>query len=59
MFINYSTNNRRKSIHGSKNNLTSVDPNPRLYQEPRGIKSPLVQTSLSAIPEKRFAPGEI
>ena len=35
------------------------DPNPRLYQAPRGIKSPEVQTSFSAIPEKRFAPREI
>ena len=37
---------------------SSVDPNPRLYQESRGIKSPVVQTS-NAIPEKRFAGREI
>ena len=30
---------------------TSIDPNPRLYQEPRGIKSLELQTFLSVILE--------
>ena len=38
---------------------SSVDLNPRLYQESRGIKSPVMQTSLNAILEKRFAGREI
>ena len=39
--------------------LTSVDPNPRLYQAPRGIKSPEVQTSSQVLHSRRFAAREI
>ena len=33
---------------------TSVDPNRRLYQAPRGIKYAKVQTYLNAIPQERY-----
>ena len=48
----YDENIMKCSLNKSKKSLslTSIDPNPRLYQAPRGIKSPELQTSLSAIP---------
>ena len=37
---------------------TNLDPNPRIYQAPRGIKSPHVQTSFQVLHSRRFAKND-